>query len=489
MNLKYSQTQKLSQNMSYYMMRFMELFAMPTEELRLYLKHQVELNPFLDEEEDIIDEKNDTEEQDPGETTPEIDINSDQNNENEIDWEQYVNNMEDDYPSSSISTKEDSTSYEPAAQEGESLIDHLISQLNMTKCNETQHFLGELIIGNLNEEGFFPYSPNDILIMANNALTKDPELMINHDELNLENAKKILRMIQFFDPIGIATANYQEALLIQLEYYKEKDSLEYRIIQNYFDDLENKRYQVIAKQIGVSKEEVLEAEHRICLLDPKPGINFSFEIDHSVIPDIFVEMIDSKIVIYLNDSGMPRLKINPYYRQLLQNNDQSVKSSKIYLKERLNSAVWLIKAIEQRKSTIYRIAEKIVEKQPNFFYRGPEFLKPMTLKDIADEITVHPTTVGRIVNNKYMQTQYGVYNMKYFFSAKIKNYGTQEDHSARLVMERIKQLLEKEDRVNPYSDNQVVELLEKENVTVARRTITKYREKMGILPSRLRKKQ
>ncbi len=489
MNLKYSQTQKLSQNMSFYMMRFMELFAMPTEELRLYLKQQVELNPFLDEEEDIIDEQSDAEEQEAGETTSEIDINSDQNNENEIDWEQYVINMEDDYPSGAISTKEDTTPYEPADQEGESLIEHLISQLNMTKCTETQHFLGELVIGNLNEEGFFPYSANDILIMAQNAINKDSDISINPEELTLENAEKILRMIRFFDPIGIAASNYQESLLIQLEYYQEKDSLEYRIIRDFFDDLQNKRYQLIAKHCGVSKEEVVIAEHRISLLDPKPGVNFSFEADHSVIPDIFVEMMEDKIMIFLNDSGMPKLKINPYYRRLLQNNDQSVKSSKNYLKERLNSAVWLIKAIEQRKSTIYRIAEKILEKQPDFFHRGPEFLRPMTLKDIADEISVHPTTVGRIVNNKYMQTQYGVYNLKYFFSAKIKNDANDEDHSSRLVMERIKQLLEKEDKENPYSDNQVVELLEKENMTVARRTVTKYREKMGILPSRLRKKQ
>ncbi len=488
MAVHYKQSAHQAHTQAYYMMRFMEIFSLPTEELLQFVKTQFEINPFLEEDEDIIDEAPESDKTNE-DTTSEVDMDENNSKEDEIDWEQYVANMDNDY-TPQVSTKEENSPHELIITEHKSLMEHLTEQLHLLKLEPLEIFIGELIIGNLDEEGFFIYRPHDVNLMAQQIKNQNPEFPFNIEEITLEKVSQVLAIIQRLDPVGIAAQDFRESILIQLDYYQQKDSLEYRIVDQFFNEIQNKKYPQIARQLNVSREEIIEAEHRIRLLDPRPGVNFYYEPIREVIPDVIVEKSNGDdLNIFMNDSRIPHLRINQYYQKLLKNDDKSIETGKDYLKERLNAAKWLIDAIEQRKSTIKKIAANLVNAQHEFFINGPECLKPLTLKDVADQIGVHPTTVGRIVNNKYMQTEYGVFNMKYFFSAKLKNDDNDEDLSARLVMELIKQQIEREDTDNPLSDNRIVEILKIEHsIVVARRTVTKYREKMGILPSRLRKK-
>jgi len=471
------------------MMRFMELFALPTEELRIYLKQQAQVNPFLEEmddiHEEILDKENNKEE-----NTEEVEIDSDKAKENEIDWEEYFSENDYQYKTQQqVQSKDDERTYELTLSASVSLLDHLTSQLYTQKLTPTEVFLGELIIGNIDDDGFFPYSPHDVLIMAETNLKQSDTTEIDSSELTIEKATKVLEIIQEFDPVGIATRSVRESLLIQLEYFHRKETLEYRIIDEYFDEFKNKKYRFIAKELGVSEEEIYESERIIKLLDPKPGSNFYEDENTEVTPDVIVEFIDGKLTVFINDSGIPRMKINSFYRKLLSRKDKNIEEGKEYLKQKLNSAAWLIKAVEQRKATMFRISEKIVEFQEDFFYKGPQFLKPMILKDIAEILEIHPTTVGRIVNSKYMQTPYGVYNMKFFFTSKLKSGDGGDDVSSRELKEKIKELVNQENKSKPLSDSTLEDELKKMGYAIARRTVTKYREQMGILSSRLRKKK
>ncbi len=490
MQLRREQTQKLSQTQSYYMMQYMKIFAMPTFELLMYLKNQVQENPFLEEDDGIneeisneVDNSNNNEEE-----TKEVEIKDDKVEDIDIDWEKFFEENNQDTPIPNYSKSDDDhKNFENILKAEVNLLDSLLSQLHMLKLSPEETFVGELIIGNLNDSGFLEYSDHDILILAKSTIEKEKITNIDPDKITIDMIKNIRRRIQFFDPIGIASRNVKEALLIQLEYLGKKDSLEYIVVDKYFDELQHKKYNVICRNLDITMEELEEVENFIKILDPKPGVMFSKDKETEIIPDIIIEVVDDEIQIYLNDEGLPRLRINSYYKQLLKNKNKSIESSKDFLKQKLNSAVWLIKAIEQRKSTMLRIAQKIVEKQIDFFKKGPSHLKPMILKDIADEIGVHPTTVGRIVNSKYVQTPYGVFSLKYFFSSKIENEESGESHSSREIMLKIKEIIDNENKTKPLSDSKIAKLLSEKGYKVARRTVTKYREKLGILPSNLRK--
>ena len=289
--------------------------------------------------------------------------------------------------------------------------------------------------------------------------------------------------LRFFEPVGTCTRSLQECLITQLEFRGIGDSLESRIIKNHTDKLEKRKYDQIAKAEKVAMDEVARAIKSIRTLDPKPGRAYSDETTRYVVPDVYVQKVGNDWVITLNEDGIPRLRISPYYSELLKEPDSS---NKTYLTERLRAASWLIKSIQQRQQTIYRVTESIMKFQRPFLEHGIDKLKPLILKDIADDIEMHESTVSRVTTEKYVHTPQGIFELKFFFTSGIKT--SNGDISSSSVKERIKNIIAAEPPSNPVSDQHIVEMLKAEKIDIARRTVAKYRESLSIASSSQRKK-
>ncbi len=467
------QTLQLSQSlvMTPQLQQAIKLLQLSRMELENVINSELVDNPILEEATDsertvqnIDDVKKGTEETPQQNETPQLSEN--------FDWESYIENTRSTPNLPAYRPQEDELpSYENTLTAPPSLFDHLDWQLKMSDLSEKQKVIGEIIIGNLNEDGYLQISIEEIAEKEN---------------FDIHEVEAVLYRIQAFDPVGVAARDLKECLLVQIYELKYDDEILETIIENHLHDLEKKNYQNIAKLLSISIEEVIKRVKIIEELEPKPGRAYGGSPAHYIIPDIFVIKRKGEYEVRLNEDGLPKLKISPFYKTLLQENNKQ-ENTKEYVQNKLRSAVWLIRSIHQRQRTIYKVTESIVKQQRDFFEKGIEYLKPMVLRDVANDIGMHESTISRVTTNKYVHTPRGIFELKFFFNSGISRLQG-SDVASETVKEKIKEIVLREDPKHPHSDQKIVELLKKDNIDIARRTVAKYREILGILPSSKRKK-
>ena len=352
-----------------------------------------------------------------------------------------------------------------------SLADHLTWQLSAQTGDEVVQTIGTAIVGNLDEDGYLAASIQEIAVMGN-----WPEADVN----------RVLSLVHTFDPMGVAARDLQECLLLQLRHLGLENTPSEAIVRDHLRLLENHQLPDLARQLDLRVDELKDHIDIIRHLDPKPGMKYNPSPSQYVIPDVYVQKVEDKYVAVLNDDALPQLRINPVYRRLLDPTSQHSAETRSYVKDKFRSALWLIKSVDQRQKTIFKIATSLIAFQREFLDHGIEHLRPLVLRDVADDIGMHESTVSRIVNNKYMHTPQGVVEMKYFFHSGIRSaYG--ESVSSVTIKQRIRKIVESEDAHKPLSDSRIVSLLQAEGLILARRTIAKYREELRIPTSSRRK--
>ncbi|PKN66710.1 MAG: RNA polymerase sigma-54 factor [Deltaproteobacteria bacterium HGW-Deltaproteobacteria-15] len=389
----------------------------------------------------------------------------------ERDWESYVAEYNSGWNESGFEHRE-TPPFESVIPTKGDLYSHLTFQLDMSHFTERQKQVGISIIGNLDEDGYLKASPEEIAESIG---------------CSVEEVLETLQLIQNFDPVGVAARDTRECLLIQARFHNLGGSIVEKIILDHMDKLENKRYDLIVRTLSVSLEEVLSAISVITRFEPKPGRQYSEEQAVYISPDIYVFKVGDDYEISLNEDGLPKLRINSFYRDILTGRNNLGEDAKQYIQEKLKSAAWLIKSIHQRQRTIYRVTSSIFRFQRDFLEKGVSQLKPLVLRDVADDIHMHESTISRVTTNKYVHTPQGVFELKFFFNSAIQCLDG-ESVSSESVKEHLKAIIKSENKAKPYSDQEVADLLRKVNVDVARRTVAKYRETLGILPSRKRRK-
>ncbi len=393
-----------------------------------------------------------------------------------FDWESYSESFNSSTSTApnmkESSSPDDLPSYENMVSKGQSLQEHLEWQLRMENLTANELNYALEIIGNIDDDGYLEVPLDEIIARSN---------------LERDQAIGILGLVQHLDPVGCGSQNLEECLGIQARRLAERSPLVELIIERNLKDLEKKDYTKIAKEFSVSKNKVKDAELIIMGLNPKPGRLVSAEETQYVVPDIFIAEVGGEFVVQINDEGVPRLRISNLYKSLIKN-QQSDAEAKEFVQDKLRSALWLIKSIENRQKTIYKVAISIVKNQQEFFKKGPAFLKPMILKDIANEIGMHESTVSRVTTNKFMHTPIGTFELKYFFNAGIGGKNGGIDIAGESLKLKIKEMIGHEDPKRPLSDQKISELLSTKDIVVARRTVAKYREMMSIAPSSKRKR-
>ena len=396
-------------------------------------------------------------------------------NREEFDWTNYL----EDYGPVGVTyggKDAEDHSWDNVLTESQSLTKYLMWQMNLSSFTEDETRVGTQIVGNLDQNGYLCATVPEIGQLEN---------------VSEEFVEAVLTRVQEFDPPGIAARNLQECLLIQARMLGIGNKIIDVIIKDYLKDLELKNYVHIAHKLKVPLREVEIAVLLISRMNPKPGSMYSEDKIQPIIPDVYIVKAGDEYKIILNDDGLPRLRISNFYREIMagltDHGHGEEESGKKYIKDKVQSATWLIKSIQQRQNTIYKVAESIVKFQRDFFDRGIDFLKPLVLRDIASDIEMHESTISRVVNNKYVHSPQGIFEMKYFFGSSIKRT-SEGTIASKSVKEEIKQIVSGEKPKKPYSDCEIVDLLEAKGINIARRTVAKYREMMGILPSSKRKK-
>jgi RNA polymerase sigma-54 factor len=467
---------KLSQQliMTPQLQQAIKLLQLSRLELLETIHQELETNPLLEETQEETSVNGEVE-LDAKEEFPdafqEVDVS--EKIREDFDWESYL----DEYSSATPTLVETDRgkewpSYDYKLTLPESLREHLVWQLRLTNMTDNEKVIGALIIGNLNASGYLEATVEEIAQMG---------------ETSAQEVEKVLARIQLFDPMGVAARDLRECLLIQAKNLDPVDELVVRIIENHLHFLENKNYAALVRALKRTPEEVKAAVDVILGLNPRPGCTFEDECTEYISPDIYVLKVDGEFVIVLNEDGMPRLKVSTYYKEALSGESDASSETKDYIQGKLRSAAWLIKSIHQRQRTLYKVALSIVNLQSEFFEKGVAHLKPMVLRDVAEDVGMHESTISRVTANKYMHTSHGIFELKYFFNSSI-NSSVGESFASESIKERIRQLIRDEDSSKPYSDQDIVSILKDENVVIARRTVAKYREVLGILPSSKRKK-
>jgi RNA polymerase sigma-54 factor len=449
-----------------------KLLQLSRLELLETLSQELETNPLLDEQANWDGGDEEKEILEPlakqENTTKEVSVQ--EKFEADMDWESYVSEYNNSWAETPYDARE-IPSFENTTSQKTNLYSHLTWQLNMNHFDEIQREIGVHIIGNLDEDGYLKTSVEELAEITGHSL---------------EKVQETLKLIQSFDPIGIAARDTRECLLLQIKFQSLGGTLIEKIILDHMDALENKQYDRIAKCLSVSKEEIFSAVNLITGFEPKPGRLYTDDETIYISPDIYVFKVGDDYEIVLNEDGMPKLRINHYYREILNNKGSVGEGTKQYIQEKLKSAAWLIKSIHQRQRTIYRVTEAIVHFQRDFFDQGITHLKPLVLRDVAEYIQMHESTVSRVTTNKYVHTPQGLYELKYFFNSAIDGLNG-ESIASESVKEHLKNIIKSENKAKPYSDQEVADLLRKHQINVARRTVAKYRESLGILPSRKRR--
>lgn len=391
----------------------------------------------------------------------------------DFDWDGYVESFESHSsslpPSMSTPDTEEIPNYENMVSNGQTLAEHLLWQLRMESLSEKEQNLAELIIHNINDDGY---------------LEADLQEMATQSKCELALLEDILGRIQVLDPIGCGSRDLGECLLIQARMAEERMPLLERLIKNHLDDLKRKDFEKIGKELGVSQNQVKDVSLILQNFHPRPGRLVVSPETQYVVPDIYVKKVGDEFVVQVNDDGVPRLRISKLYRDMISQNNAEAKE---FVKEKLRSALWLIKSINTRQSTIYNVAKAIVAQQQEFFKKGARYLKPMILKDVANEVGVHESTVSRVTTNKFMHTPIGLFELKYFFNSGIGGKNGGQEVSNEVLKFKIKELIEKENPRRPLSDQKISEIFARDGLEVARRTVAKYREILGIESSAKRK--
>ena len=461
-----SQTQSLSQNqvLAPQLQQSLQILQAPMLELRNLIQQELCTNPTLEEDqmEPTIEDKK----QEHDEFQEEFDRLAKLDDE----WRDYMAQSQS-YSGRSAEDEERRQFFFDSIVGMQTLQQHLMEQLNSSDIGEADRQLAELLIGNIDDAGFLQTTPEDI---ANNTGMEAADLT------------RMLEFVQTFHPVGVGSRDLRECLLIQLRRLSKEQTLEYRIVDRHIEDLGKRRFPEIARRLGTTTEQVQRAAGFIGTLDPKPGQIFTPDPNNYVLPDVNVEKIGGVWTISLNGEQIPHLRISNTYKDLMSQ-DKGGAEVKDYIRDKIRSGKFLIKSIHQRQQTISNIAHEIVGKQKDFLEVGPSGLKPLTMVQIADIVGVHETTVSRAISGKYMATPWGVFDMKYFFTPGYQTSGG-ESMSNTSVKGAIAEMVKTEDSGNPLSDKEIVELLEKRGIPIARRTVAKYRNELNILPSNMRKR-
>jgi len=496
MNQKIYQSQQLKQEMKINprLYQAMELLYMPLLDLQQHLKQELTENPFLEMSEADVQEE------------VEIKEEKEKNEENEIDWEEI---LLDGFDAGGRRQQfEQREFYQPTPVEVRDLHDHLHEQLRMLDLSERDMQLGEEIIGNIDDDGTLSCSIEGVVAGANAWLEEVHDIAAKradrdiHDpseraaelrEINelfrpydIEEAEAVLVRIQSFDPPGVGARNLRESILIQMR-QQDIDGMALEIVLHHFENLINHRWSDIAKSMGISPRDVQDAADQISAMDPKPGLKYSADPEQYIVPDLIVEKIVGDYMVFVNDTNLPRLRLSRVYREIARDKNKFKGENKEFISAKLNSANWMIQAIEQRRQTMLKVMTFIVDRQRDFFEKGVQFLKPLTLREVAEHIEMHESTVSRVTNEKFVQTPRGVYSLKFFFSSGLSTTSG-EDISARGVKAKIQNLVGDENDRKPLTDQAIVNLLKSDGVKIARRTVAKYRDQLGILPARMRKR-
>ena len=469
MNLNLKMSQKLV--MTPMLQQAIKLLPLARMELAQLIRQEIIENPVLEElleEENENDQENSQEEKEPNEDLTSDNEQSSDSQDQEIDWDSYFQGNIDQ--GMSVESYTERPSIESTHKKEANLADHLMWQLDLSVDSDLDKFIGSCIIGNIQNDGY---------------LCADLKEIAEISQTDEENVLRVLKIIQGFEPAGVAARSLKECLMIQTRTLSDKNPYVEILIENYLERLEDRFLPKVASELKIDLEEVLDALKIIRNLCPKPGLLFSSERVDYVVPDLVVVQTEKGYDVVLNDDGVPSLRISPYYHNLLKTTKEG--QTKEYLEDKYRSALWLIKSIDQRRQTIYKVGKSIVKLQKNFLDDGLSYLEPMVLKDVAKDIEMHESTVSRITTNKYIDTPQGVFELKFFFHSGIKSYMGSAMSSIR-VKNMIKEIINEENQSSPLTDDQMVEALMRKNAKIARRTITKYRKELNIPPASKRKK-
>jgi len=477
----------------------MDLLYMPLLDLQQHLKQELLNNPFLEMAEDAEVEE-----------VPEAENEKEKEQEEEIDWEEILLNgfetggRREEY--------EEREHFEPVSVATRDLSDHLHDQLTLLRLSARELLLGEEIIGNISDEGYLECSLEELVFSLNDFLRERGavwgENATERVLFTLEEAERMLCTIQGFDPAGIGARDLRECILLQIRDSVAQEitagtghseplaadlevalnaRLCYRIVRDYFEQLINHRWSEISKELSITPKDVQDAADDIAKLDPKPGLKYGNHGDNYITPDLVVEKVADEYLVFLNDTNLPRLKLSKTYKEIAMDKKKFVGENKEFISNKLNSANWMIQAIEQRRQTMLKVMNFIVDRQREFFERGVQYLKPLTLREVAEVIDMHESTVSRVTNEKFVQTPRGVLPLKFFFSSGLSTTSG-EEVSARGIKAQIQKLVSEEKPARPLTDQAIVNILKKEGIQIARRTVAKYRDQLGILSARMRKR-
>jgi RNA polymerase sigma-54 factor len=464
----------------------MDLLYMPLLDLQQHLKQELLNNPFLDLVED--EEEDEAEEQEDENSLSQADAEKDR--EGEIDWEEILLDGFDT-AGGRREEHEEREYYEPVTVATRDLSDHLRDQVSLLELTPRQMLLADEFIGNIADDGYLSCPLEDIVSALNDVVTQAAEGMDRDtDDLplyTLAEAEQMLVTIQSLDPPGVGARDLRECLVLQLKEAGLEQSVPFRLVRDCFDELINHRWSEISKRFGMSAQDVQKAADEIAKLDPKPGLRFSSGDDNYIIPDLIVDKIDGKYHVFLNDANLPRLKLSKAYQEIARDKKKFDGENKEFISNKLNSANWMIQAIEQRRQTMLKVMNYIVERQRDFFEKGVQHLKPLTLREVAEVINMHESTVSRVTNEKFVQTPRGVLPLKFFFSSGLAT-ADGEDVSARGIKAQLQKLVQEEDPRHPLTDQAIVNILRESGVQIARRTVAKYRDQLGVLSARMRKR-
>jgi RNA polymerase sigma-54 factor len=485
-----SQTTQLKQELKINprLYQAMDLLYMPLLDLQQHLKQELLNNPFLEMVEPEEEEDAEGETEAEAQTATE---NPEKTPNDEIDWEEILLDGFD--AGGRREEHEEKEYYEPVTVESRDLGDHLRDQITLLDLSPREMVLAEEFIGNIDEDGYLKASLEEIADGVNDMVKQAAEQSngnLDPDELplyTLDEAGDMLTIIQNLDPPGVGARDLRECLMLQLKEAGLEHSVPFRLVRDCFDELINHRWSEISKRFGISPSDVQKAADEIQKLDPKPGIKYSDLSDNYIIPDLIVDKIDGKYHVFLNDSNLPRLKLSKVYQEIARDKKKFDGENKEFISNKLNSANWMIQAIEQRRQTMLKVMNYIVDRQRDFFEKGVQYLKPLTLREVAEVINMHESTVSRVTNEKFVQTPRGVLPLKFFFSSGLSTTAG-EDVSARGIKAQIQKLVSDEDSRHPLTDQAIVNILKQNGVQIARRTVAKYRDQLGVLSARMRKR-
>ncbi len=475
---------KLSQQlvMTPQLQQAIKLLQLSRMELQDHIQSEMLENPVLEEQagdEQVREDGTEVEQRPEDKEQSTIDQvatdTPDEKSKDELDWERFVEGYHEySYSPGAGGSRlnfDELPSIEQTLTQKTTLFDHLMWQLSLSGLDETEMAIAHDIVGNINADGYFVNRPLEEIADAHS--------------VDMDFAEDVLAAVQEMDPVGVAARDLTECLSQQARTHYPGDSTLRKFIEQHLTNYEKRNYAGIMRDLGIDQEELIRCAKIVQNMEPKPGRGFATDDTHYITPDVYVHKIGDEYRVTLNEDGLPKLKISSFYRNAMAGGKGATKD---YIQEKFRSAVWLIRSIHQRQNTIRKVTESIVRFQRDFLDRGPQHLRPLILRDVADDIGMHESTVSRVTTNKYVHTPQGIYELKYFFNSRISGmYGTQ-DLASESVKIKIKHIIEAENPKKPISDQAIANILKGENIDIARRTVAKYREMMGILSSSKRKK-